>query len=94
MSRPLGFYVPYQEDDEADGIYGKMIVKTQFIPLTAVETIYQVNGGYWRLKTLSGHTYDFGVMDDDMSPDTPAIEELTGVCDCTVSDDAATEDTK
>lgn len=84
MSRPLGFYVPYQEDDNADGDFGNKFAKTQFIPLTAIETLYQVNGGYWKLRTLAGNTYGFGTMDDDdITPDTPVIEELVGVCDNT-----------
>jgi hypothetical protein len=95
MSRPFGFYVPYQEDDgafgSAKGSYGRDIAKTQFIPLTAIETIYQVNGGYWRLRTLAGNTYDFGSMDDDMTPNIPAIEELIGVFDCNDNDDTTAE---
>lgn len=86
--------MPYQEDDGANGDYGKTIAKEQFIPLSAIETIYQVNGGYWRLRTLAGNTYDFGSMDDDMTPDTPAIEELIGVVDCTDNVDVTTEAVK
>lgn len=83
MSRPLGFYVPYCEDDCADGAYSRLFAKEQFIPLTAVETIYQVNGGYWELRTISGRTYSFGTLDDGISPDVPTITELVGVCDAT-----------
>ena len=98
MGRPLGFYVPYQEDDgtfgSAKGSYGRDIAKEQFIPLTAIETIYQVNGGYWRLRTLAGNTYDFGTMDDDISPDIPVIEELIGVADNTECDNVTMEAVK
>ena len=88
-SRLLGFHVLYQKNDfglgEAKGSDGKKFVKTQFIPLTAVEIIYQVEGGYWRLKTLAGNTYYFGTLEDGVTPKTPTIEELSSVVDCTNS---------
>ena len=81
MSRPLGFYVPYHEDDGAKGDYAESLNMAQFIPLTAIETIYQVNGGYWKLRTLSGNTYSFGAMDESGVPDVPVIDKLVGVFD-------------
>ena len=81
MSRPLGFYVPYHEDDGAKGDYAEILNMAQFIPLTAIETIYQVNGGYWKLRTLSGNTYSFGAMDESGVPYVPVIDKLTGVAD-------------
>ena len=79
MSRPLGFFVPYQEDDGANGSYAKFCNIRQFIPLSAIETIFKVNGGYWTIRTLAGNEYSCGYDEEEGYPEAIVIEELRDV---------------